>query len=299
LYFFCKICTLLFSHLTTSVVDIDIHLMEADVKLRGPDVDLAAFKRLLDPKQKAAAQSDDTPAQAADARGRALEAAAEVLSRIDLTPAAFDAIVKKLVGKMHVAPGNPDYRTHRCSEFLPFRFASASALIWNHDSRAKNRDWSLAATALAIEAGYIPTYRDTLVQECRGARVLRKAIYDVFLSVAERTVLDAAPDDSVTYLSTWSFPDNLPLADVPLLSSPEPLASLRSRWELARGQFEDGIRDPAFALIRQLERNKYLQSTIQGSVEAVAHFHITALAEVFPSCFLLALLSPLSDRRQE
>ena len=251
--------------------------MQSDVLFRDTVADLSIFRLITDSKSKAAKKPDaEVPLEPNVLLAEGL------LADISTTRASFLSMYTKALAAMD----KENRELHRQSDDLVVRLVSVSALLWNHRSKAKPRDWGLIAIAFALEAAYILTYRMNLLLECPGARLVRAALHKLLLPLAEAFV----DPDSHTLITHWDFADGL---GVPANSSDASVGSfndLLARWKFARNRHALGEKDPAFDLIRTLERNKYLQSSVDGSLESMAHHYITGLAEVrlplpFLPCF--------------
>ena len=247
--------------------------MQNDVLFRDTIKDLSIFRLITENKNKGKAPASKNPDTEEGLNG-SMMLAEGLLAELDITPASFSLLYAKVLAAMDKV----DKASHRRSPDLCVRLVSMSALLWNHKSKARPRDWGLIAVAFALEAAYILTYRQHLLLECPGARLLRTSLYELFFPLAAPFV------HPVTYLltTTWEFADGLQVTGSSSVTSPVPFDDLLSRWKFARKQYMLGEKDPAFDLIRTLERNKYLQSAVNGSLEALAHHYVSGLAEVRP-----------------
>ena len=275
-----------------SIVAIDMHIMENGVTFRTSGKDIAVFRTIIDPlkekgKGKGKEGSGDQESLATTNKTlkdlERLEVAKAILSRLGCTDSQFTASYNQVISAMD-KPIHSD-RELRTSGILSHRLVSMSALSWNTASRSRPRDWGLTATAFALEAAYIPQYRNKLLADCFGARAVRADLHKLFLSVTE-------PEMAGTKVVVeWSFADNINLGETGNQASMTSTDTLLKRWTVAKQNFVDGRMHPAQKLIQDLEDHPLLQSTVSGCVESAAAFHISGLAEVCPLSQSLSLLS--------
>jgi len=270
----------LFSHLTSSVVAVDTYIMKNRIEFRESVKDLGVFKLIAGTGKGSAPKSQSTGQRVKTN----LSTAHGLLGDLNSSPDAF----KDLYNKVLQAMGNDCDERLRRSSTLALRLVSSSALRWNLDSQNKPRDWVLLAIVFALEATYVPSYRPKLLRECPGVHALRSDLHTLFFSIARTIALPTSGSSEVSYATTWEFPDGIPLAEDRTESSLGSFTTLLANWRAARNLLPGGGMDPAFDLICVLEKNKFLQSSVPGSVDALAHYHISQLAEVhlFPFTIL-------------
>ena len=103
-----------------------------------------------------------------------------------------------------------DEKEDRLSDRMNDRLITAGGLTWNKDSRYFRRDWSGIATAAALEALFIDTYRPALLnsKNCPGAYNLRNALFDLLAKNSNR-VMKETDDGRPFFESEWSFADGV------------------------------------------------------------------------------------------
>jgi hypothetical protein len=270
--------------------------MENDLAFRDAVADLAVFRRIIEPKAKGTASKQPNKILAAEEKAaKDMVTAQDLLSRVNLTSAQFVDSYNRI--KKDMDPKLVPPRQLRGSPDLRDRLVAMSALIWNPVSHAKGRDWALIAISFALEAAYVSSYRPALLVDCAGAHAVRNDLHDLFLSVALRVSVPG----STSRASYWDFADGFKLGEVSSELTVHTLDTLMSCWSAAHDRFVLGEKDPAYKVIRYLENIKLLESSISGSVEALARYYIDGLAEVrlpfsLPPLFSLCVAGRLYSR---
>lgn len=180
-------------------------------------------------------------------------------------------------------------RSDRLSADLGLRIMSQCGLFWNPQSQNRTRDWAPLALVITIETAVVKAYRKTLVDECSGARALRQELAAFFLGQATRQHQQSSGKGKTTASFQWEFADMV--AGDPseeFEDSAYNPQELKAEWEHSRVVIKDK-KDPIAAIIKNLEKNKYLccaESKSAGStkestdLETLAHQLLTPLMEV-------------------
>jgi hypothetical protein len=259
-----------FANLRTTVAEIDMYLMKNGT--------LRRFVKDLVPYRAIASDMGKTP-QPGSVKAKTLASTDAFFEETDMSYLDFYAAYKRVFETMGAKPV-----TNRLSSHLTSRLVAMSGLIWNRQSGNSSRDWPITACAFAIEAMVLPTYRQAMLISCPGAHLLRKHFRDLFLPHSFSVPLSGLQ---------WEFADNIPvIADTnTLVPDADDIAR---RWDLVHTVYVDGANDPAVKFIQSLQTNKFLLSSApgaqSGTLETLAHFLITALADVRLPFLLFAFL---------
>ena len=251
--------------------------MENDVSFRSTIEDLTIFRNIKTPKFKASTSKNPVAVAAAEKReNERLKVAQGFLVQLGLTSEQFLESCDKILKSMNMASASK--RGLRTSAELASRLVSMSGLIWNHgNSHSKTRDWGNIATIFALEAAYLPQYRPKLLRECAGARTVRRELHTLLVSISK-----SSQGMQGSAGNNWEFADGFALPSDDAGPADTSLGALLGRWKAAKRQYSRDDGHPSLQLIRSLEKHPNLQSSVAGSVETLASYHISALAEVCP-----------------
>ena len=258
-------------------MDIEVFLMNnADLRALLNETQFKLIADEYKERAKNAKSRDAGNLKMSTGRTKAREAARPFLDAVGWVADTLDTEYEKIQQHM-----KPMYHTNeRGSRDLGLRLLSMTGISWNVESHNRPRDYPGPALALALEVAVIPRYRKGLLDASAGAARLRKEIYDQFL---EASLPRPTDDDDVGFVQFWEFPDQLPLPET-INPGTCDIATITSVWEAARARSLSAQEDPAFVILKSLEKNKYLRSSAPGAdpdaLESLAHFLIGGLVQV-------------------
>lgn len=279
--------------------------------MRDDKVDYPEFKRLMetvgqeitalgDSKKRAKKQKTDDPAvepvlaNPLDPTRKVAPSISSFLEKVDWNIQTFVKEYRANIVFMN-AKNNCYDRMQRVDKRLGQRLVVMSGLTWNLDSKKHYRDWLHVGLCATLETAIIPTYRTDLLapDACHGARALRSRFVDYFTTIVLPFVdtfsgfQPGTPDASSVL---WTFADGIHVAPSPAHPKVYDPNTVHQALQSIQVSAAASKKDPILALVEFLEKNKYLhcsdEDAAPGTVEASAHYHITALINVsspFPS----------------
>ena len=284
----------------------DIHLALRKPPPRGLIKDLSEFKPTPSSKKgkpsktsKKTDKANANDASQAESQSKEVSCFAEFLAAVDLSAEDFledyTYTYKFLEGLRTTLKGPAFTREHRLSKRLGTRILAMCAIQLNLDSQNRPRDWPVAIAAVTLESALIGHYREHLLKQCIGAQALRSSLNALFSGITlPFSSRDA--DKNVVSVRTWEFADKIPVQDGVMGQKIYDLEELTNSWDGARAGHAQDKKDTILGVVQYLERQKYLAcsdpNAKTGTVETIAHHHISALAEV---CAALYVLSGLID----
>jgi hypothetical protein len=297
--------TLFFSHLTTSITEVDIFL-SAHKTARDRVMDLVGFKTFYDKaqlsmttatKERKKKKPEDTEKHDEGDAAYQNDLAGYIVSVPSRQMHDPENIIKSLGWNipryvhewgsnykiMGFKPFNRDYRVaNRRGE----RMLVMSGLDWNLDTRNAKRDWPNTASAITVETALVESYREDLLLECPGASALREEIRAHFVKIAHPHNINHPSTGLVDQVYLWEFPDGF-ATPVGIRSDrvyvPEVMRDDLNRHK-PQPKSKDKKRDAIQVTITSLVKNKYLTSShstaSSGVLETLAYQCIKSLAHV-------------------
>lgn len=241
-----QIYRVFFAHLTTSIADIQLYLFKHE-SLRKLTVNFKQFKVIMD---RLSAERDSAKSREVSSSAKKGSKRSTSMPSKGHPSDAFDALrmddddninQSNLVGN-NAASGSNDatlllrklnvtereffidwvdnlhhmkefpfnLKEHRVSPRLQDRLLTLGGLIWNVDSQSTNRDWSNIASAAAIEALIIRSYRPALLQfdNSKGACALRTSLLDL-LKINSTCVSRTNALGKGIFHPEWFFADSM------------------------------------------------------------------------------------------
>lgn len=256
-----------------------------------------------------------------DSDGIRRSPAQELLHRLRLSQGEFLTQLNHIRGFMKDFPfSNSD----RVDPDFGKRVLTTGGLVWNPKTHCPDRDWAPISICATLECALVPLYRPDLLnnKNCEGACYLRKLFMK---KLAEKSRALVAQDPKTTHketVKTWKFADQLEVKEdanraIPVgFDSSQPSQPSRSSQssqpsrtspqlikpkvydanammharEVAKQVCGKTKKSQVFQFVENLEKNQYLfcsdTDVPTGTMETLAHFCITVLAEVsFPFKF--------------
>jgi len=310
---------LIFNHLTTTITEIEIYLARAKIPRKNIPKDLAKYKTLFDDVMKAMyntkkalqAKSDDIlngkdweQAYQDELAGHMRFKASDGMTMCQdfLTSVKWNVVRFAYEWKQNFAlwEFKEFTRAHRIAYRRGERMHVMSGLSWNHQSRAKERDWTLPNAAVTLETALVESYRRDLLEVCPGAGRLREEMRKYLMSIANPFHLIEPHTGKDITQKDWDFPDMFPSFPnrVPQESTESsdaseprpPPVKVYNPVEMTKALDEvkldsmKGKEKTGFASIDGLMRNKFLWCTDEratpGTLETKAHDCIASLSHV-------------------
>jgi hypothetical protein len=136
-----------------------------------------------------------------------------LMRKLNVTEREFFAEWVDNLNHMREFPFN--LKEHRVSPRLQDRLLTLGGLIWNVDSQSTNRDWSNIASAAAIEALIIRSYRPALLQSdnSKGACALRTSLLDL-LKINSTCVSRTNALGKGIFHPEWFFADSMQIGHI-------------------------------------------------------------------------------------
>ncbi|KAH9019225.1 hypothetical protein EDB85DRAFT_2153967 [Lactarius pseudohatsudake] len=278
-----KIVHILLSHLTTSIVQMDAHLLE-HVNARGLVKDLAAFKSIVGGDKEGISKSSKKPPKSGESSSvtKVSPAVKEFLTAVEWTEDHFREEYDMIFDLMCRSPSSFT-RGHHLSNHRGTRLLSMSGVPWNRGSHNRCRDWAVTALAVTAESAVVEQYRRRLLDMCPSARRLRRDLQSLFVDLAVPFRVDRPGANKPDFLREWQFADDLKIPDseVPVVHN---LKDFLEPWQRACSTLAKDVKDPVLALIQSMEKSRYLACSDPkappGAIETLAHKLISALAEI-------------------
>ncbi|KAI9442816.1 hypothetical protein BJY52DRAFT_1194722, partial [Lactarius psammicola] len=202
-----RIFRVILNHLTTSIVEIDVYLMNNPTP-RTLIEDLSPFKSIstvAKDKGKGKATKNKTKSDALSPSTKEPVAMSEFLSAVNWTA---DRLKKEYDTIREMMSKHQFTRDNRLSNHRGTRLLTMCGLPWNPESQNKPRDFAMIATAVSVESAVVNTYRENLLGLCPGARALRKDLHSLFIEFAvPHSIQNDAGDDIIHCI--WEFPDSI------------------------------------------------------------------------------------------
>ncbi|KAI0261575.1 hypothetical protein BGY98DRAFT_1104417, partial [Russula aff. rugulosa BPL654] len=195
-----KMFEIFFSHLTTTIAEIEVCLSKLKVPRNKVPKKVAGFLKLTDRISKSLVSAHDAPERPA--------------KDADEYEKFLVSLGCKLPNFLHNWATNyevmdVEFQTsHRMSPRRGERILVMSGLSWNTKTHHKQRDYLPAQAAITLETVLVEYYREDLLRECNGAPALRKEMQDYFLSVTSPYHEDVPNKPGLTRrIKAWEFPD--------------------------------------------------------------------------------------------
>lgn len=296
---FVQMFRIFFSHLTTSIAEMEVYLCDHTTHrdlIPTDSKQLPAFKTLADKANEALiggiAGSSTAAAAKGKAKGKKRKKAAE---KEEGGPGSAEFFLQKLGVELvnfghrwrtlfELMPLFPFTRDNRTAKDRGERMLTMSGLSWNPKSQNKTRDWGNIVAAITIETIVVESYREDLLQSCSGACTIREEAYAYFLSHAVEHYKRANMTSRPEMVTEWVFADAYNL-DVGARGGKQyNSADLRKYLDTAHATTTRMKKDPIRTWVEGIEKNKLLWSSDdgagKGSVETLAHHCISTLAHV-------------------
>ncbi|KAI9432001.1 hypothetical protein BJY52DRAFT_1199379 [Lactarius psammicola] len=277
-----RIFRVILNHLTTSIVEIDVYLMNNPTP-RTLIEDLSPFKSIstvAKDKGKGKATKNKTKSDALSPSTKEPVAMSEFLSAVNWTA---DRLKKEYDTIREMMSKHQFTRDNRLSNHRGTRLLTMCGLPWNPESQNKPRDFAMIATAVSVESAVVNTYRENLLGLCPGARALRKDLHSLFIEFAvPHSIQNDAGDDIIHCI--WEFPDSISSDESADRHKPYNLKVLLDQWQSAHDTFVNDTKDPIMVAMQTLEKNRFLACSDPdappGAIETLAHHLITGLSEI-------------------
>src|SRR5882757_5414586 len=176
-----------------------------------------------------------------------------------------------------------DKRKLRTSKDVKTKILAMSGMSWNSGSKSHVRDWGQLIVAASLEPLIVASYRPQMLAEIHGARVMRKALQEYFVSLGKPNVADfGAP-----FVVEWSFADGLYDGvgnDPGTIDRLDPNAIRKSLSQARTRGAKVTKKDPVTSFVDMLERNPLLHCSdpdaAPKTMETLASRCISLLAYV-------------------
>jgi hypothetical protein len=270
-----------FSHLTTTIAEIEVCLSKLKVPRNKVPKKVAGFLKLTDRISKSLVSARDAPERPA--------------KDVDEYEKFLVSLGCKLPNFLHNWATNyevmdVEFQTsHRMSPRRGERILVMFRLSWNMKTHHKQRDYLPAQAAITLETTLVEYYREDLLRECNGAPALRKEMWDYFLSVTSPYHEDVPNKPGLTRrIKAWEFPDKY---DTPE-SNNSTSGGRKYDANMMKKELDQANPPPkrktkeviAQSKIKGLLDNKYLWASVSGAtpgvVETLAYHCIATLSRV-------------------
>jgi hypothetical protein len=301
--------TILFSHLTTTIVEISICLARMGIKREGAPRSLTGFKKLRDKVEggmtravsRRAKELEKTQGQATQAADDEVvyqnELATYLTIEVSKDTEESEAFIKTLgwnlirlneeykrnLGLMGLNKFN---REHRLSLRRGERMLVMSGLSWNTESRSSERDWGATVMAVVLETAVVESYRETVLRTSNGAYDLRREIREYMKSIAMTHFAWHPTTGSHHQEKSWEFPDGFEAPRTTKENGPFNAATMRKNLDQAipLGGMSRRKKNGLRTQIENLYKNKYLWASrsgaSSGTMETLAYHCIQQLWKV-------------------
>jgi len=293
-----------FSHLTTSITEVDIYLRKNPTLRTHVPKDLTEFKRIAERVEESMVKAKKKlPVSQQKRKEDELDEAQEkVLSGLmDHTLAQQKNQSEKLVDLLGwsdiqyalewrrnqaLMVRRPFVRDNRVAKRMGERFLVMSGLSWNLQSQNKGRDWPIIVSAVTLEAKLVGSYRMDLLRACPGACALRVEMERYFRTIASIHHGKHPISGQLQGVAHWQFPDQYSVDVGPHgRTSYDPdhlrkeLGGLKETVSSPKGK-----RNGAGFITNSLAKNKLLWSSDpdapHGSLETLAYICLNTLSNV-------------------
>lgn len=216
--------TMFFSHLTTSIADIEIQLSKVGIPRNGAAKDFIGYMKYLEEVETSKSTGKKTSENGEETYqnklgeslmlnvegGNMQESRAEkFVKSLGWTNLHYFAEWKANMKVMELS--TYDDRKHRVSNRRGERFVVMSGLTWNKQSRSKERDWAATVAAITLETAIVEKYREKLLRMCNGAYELRKEMLEYFSSITIGHYETHPSTGEIIKNRSWEFPDGYKL----------------------------------------------------------------------------------------
>jgi hypothetical protein len=168
------------------------------------------------------------------------------------------------------------------------RMLVMSGLTWNHQSKAKDRDWINVVGAVTVELMLVGSYRLPLLMSCRGACALREEILAHMRSIATVVTVDHPITGQIVKMVAWDFSDGIPTPlcnsganDVPIYNADTMRKDFDRLSSSQQSNKAKANNDPVSKAIDSLVKNKFLWTSKNGvspgTLETLAYRSIANL----------------------
>jgi hypothetical protein len=175
----------------------------------------------------------------------------------------------------------------RVCNYSDKRMLVMSGLSWSHKSHSRSRDWLGVTTVVALETGYVESYREDLIEACQGAHALRNQLAHYFVSLSPPYHQTHPTTGNPNEMFVWEFPDRISLSTGENRTTSFNAEGLDARLSQAKDAAEKKAKIKQGVVqkfVESLFRNRLLWSSEEdvalGSVETSAVHHINQLARV-------------------